>query len=123
MIALQECLEFGWVMFFREILIASNYKTASFACNVREGCLPAVATVGGGSEVDFNALLIQRHSCKRHVVLPANQSPDFTDRRIKHIEIASLSLSPNDALSGRRFDLAVTMQKISFRTEVQQRAI
>ena len=90
---------------------------------MRQRRLPAVAVVRGRGDVDLDARLVEREARERHVVLPADQAADPSERRLERPQAAPVALAPDEPLVVRRHELAVVERELARRRPVEQRVV
>ena len=84
---------------------------------------PHIGVVPRRRQEHVDALLVHRDARERHVVLPADQAADVSERRVDHRERGAVALAPHEALAAGRHQLAVLAQQVAVGTEVEERVV
>ena len=107
------------------IRICVEYVYMAFDRDVFDSVMPLLVVVRVRRQVERYASLVERDSCERHVVLPADKRSHPAPLRVGDREVISriVSVSPDESLCSCRLDLSVLSNELSFRREDQVRAV
>ena len=108
-----------WIHIFGDILVATQYKTPAFACDMPHGGLPGITLIGGGGQVNSYTLLIHGKTCQGHIILPANKPADNPDFGTKGGKRAAIAFCPDNPFGSRRLDFPVLTQQFPVRPDIK----
>src|SRR5438552_17380555 len=106
-----------------EHLAAADHEHSTFIGDVAEGRLPGCPGIRRRCQMDLLAVRVQRLTCKRHQVLPAEQSAYTSSIQFDCCERASISLPPDGPLLVRGHQLAVMQQQFAVGVEYKKRVV
>src|SRR3954465_3706948 len=84
---------------------------------------PCVSTIGRRGAVDFDAFGIHRSAKEWHVIFPTDNGPHSTNFGLYHWESRSITIAPDQPLTGSRHKLSMLSEILPIRVEKEHRAI
>ncbi len=112
-----------WVVAATRELVARENEAPALQSDVPHSRLPCVAVVGRRSTIKLDPPRVKVHPQKRHVVLPADCSPEPADRSFDHFHCRAVSEAPDESLGCGRHELAVLTQERPVGTKKEHRAV
>src|SRR4029077_4491145 len=95
----------------------------SFDGDVAYGSEPGVAGIGGRRAIELDALGIHSGAKQGHIVFPADDCAELTQRSHKYGQGRAVAIAPDEALRSSRHELAVLAEESAIRREKEDGAI